>query len=251
MNPLKTDLSVYSRFAFEYEPVGVKFLFDKPEDIHCLNKVISFCEMPKEASQSGRAFYITKSNDNCYGKITLGMDELPAFAESGQVGVELGLFSEPRGNSRYYQAIPKLTKNTVNYVVFAPIAQITFEPDLLIIVARPKQLEIMLRAMTYSTGELYESRFTPVFGCAWLFTYPYCSGKVNYAPALLELGMRGKEVYPEDMTVISIPYQWIPIVTQSLEDMDWVLCADTDGRDKFVRREQAILEEMAKRYGQQ
>jgi hypothetical protein len=62
--------------------------------------------------------------------------------------------------------------------------------------------------------------------------------------------MRGKKIYPDDMTVVSIPYQWIPTITQSLKDMSWELCADTDGRDEFVKREQAILKNMAERYGQ-
>jgi uncharacterized protein (DUF169 family) len=54
----------------------------------------------------------------------------------------------------------------VNYVAFSPLDKLTFDPDVLIITARPAQAEIVLRAMTYSTGELYNSRTTPVMGCA-------------------------------------------------------------------------------------
>lgn len=248
MNPLKTDLSIFRKFDFEYVPVGIKYLFDKPEGIKKLDVVLSFCEMPKEASKRGEAFYVTKENDNCYGKITLGMEEAPPFAESGQLGVYLGVFKEPRVNSRYYQYLPKAKKETINYAIFAPLDKINFEPDLLFIAANPKQLEIILRAMTFSTGEVYESRFTPVFGCAWLFTYPLYSGKVNYALSLLEFGMKGKQIYPENTTVVSIPYHLIPTITENLREMDWITCADTDGRENFVKREQGMLQKFAEKY---
>jgi uncharacterized protein (DUF169 family) len=248
VNPLNTDLSIYKKFNFQYAPVGIKYLFDKPEGIKKLDKVISFCEMPKEASVTGEAFYMTKENDNCYGKLTLGMEEAPPFAESGQLGVELGIFNEPRANSRYYQSIRKMKKLTVNYVIFAPLDKINFEPDLLFIAANPKQFEIIMRAMTYSTGEIYQNKFTPVFGCSWLFTYPYQSGNVNYAMSILELGIKGKEIYPDDTTMISIPYHWIPIITKNLENMVWDTCQYTDGKENFIKREQTMLENLAKRY---
>jgi hypothetical protein len=47
MRPLQTDLSVYNKFEFEKPPVGVKFLFEKPEGIARLDKKLGFCEMLK------------------------------------------------------------------------------------------------------------------------------------------------------------------------------------------------------------
>jgi len=52
MRPLQTDLSIYNKFDFEKPPVGVKFLFDKPERIARLDKKLGFCEMLKEAHRS-------------------------------------------------------------------------------------------------------------------------------------------------------------------------------------------------------
>jgi uncharacterized protein (DUF169 family) len=249
MNPLKIDLSIYKKFNFKYPPVGIKYLFDKPEGIKQLDTTnISFCEMPKEAGIKGEAFYVTKENDICYGKITLGMEDPPPFAESGQIGTELGCFNEPRVNSRYYLSIPMFKKRTVNYVVFAPLDKINFDPDILFIAANPTQFETIMRAMTYASGDIYESKFTVVFGCSWLFTYPFQTGKVNYALAALEFGMKGKEVYPEDYFVISIPYHQTAAITNSLNEMNWTPASYTDGRENFIKREQGILHDFIKRY---
>jgi uncharacterized protein (DUF169 family) len=169
----------------------------------------------------GTPFYFNRENNEaCVGKILLGMEDMEPFAESGQIGARLKIFQEPRANYIFYQYVPRFDKDVVNYVAFSPIDKLTFEPDVLIIAATPSQAEIVMRAMSYSTGELYNSRATPVMGCAWLFIYPYQSGKVNYIIPEMIHGMKGRELFAEGTILISIPYQWIPIITQNLQEME-------------------------------
>jgi uncharacterized protein (DUF169 family) len=226
MRPLQTDLSIYSKFNFARPPIGVKFLFFKPEGVTplAIDKNLSFCELLVEAQKTKTPFYFGKeNNETCVGKILLGMQEMEPFAESGQIGARLGIFQEPRVNYIFYQYVPKFNKNIVNYIAFSPIDKLTFEPDLLIITATPNQAEIVMRAMTYSTGELYHSKTTPVMGCAWIYIYPYQSGKVNFIIPEMVHGMRGRVLFPEGSMLISIPYHWIPIMTQNLQEMNWHL----------------------------
>ena len=222
MKTLKADLSVFKKLDFIKPPVGVKFLFFKPDGIKplAMSKNLSFCEMLVEAQQSGAPFYFSKKNkEACIGKILLGMEKMEAFAESGQIGTRLGIFQEARANYAFYKHVPKFDGGVVNYVVFSPLDKLTYEPDVLVITATPGQAEIVLRAMTYSTGELYESRTTPVMGCAWLYIYPYQSGQVNYLMPALIHGMKGRELFPESTMLISIPYQWLPTITANLKEM--------------------------------
>lgn len=200
MRPLQTNLSVFSKFSFERLPVGIKFLFFKPEGIGPLpqGKNLSLCEMLVEAQRANQPFYLDRSiTETCVGKILLGMQEMEAFAESGQIGEQLQIFQEARANYAFYQHVPKFDRNIVNYVAFAGVDQLTFEPDLLIITADHSQAEIVMRSMTYSTGELYNSRTTPVMGCAWLFVYPFQSGKVNFLIPEMVHGMKGRELFAQ------------------------------------------------------
>ena len=139
---------------------------------------------------------------------------------------------------------------SVKYVVFAPLEQINFEPDLLFIIASVSQGEIVLRAMSYSTGELYTSRATAGGACAYFFNYPYLSGKVNYITTGLTLGMKGRRIYPEGLLMFSIPYNQLPVITRSLEKMDWVLPGYTDKtREAFLERRKNILAELEREFG--
>ena len=246
MKPLKQDLSVFNKFDFERSPVGVKFLFDKPEGIERIDKSLPLCEMIKEAQQRGTPFYLDKKNENCFGKAVLGMEDVPSFAESGQVGLKLEIYQDARANARLYQYITKLEKGTVNYVAFSTLNELAFEPDLLILMTTPSQAEVVLRAMSYSTGEPWEPKAMGVLGCAWLFTYPYMSGKVNYTITGLAFGMKAKEIFPEGWMLITIPYHWIPIITQNLKEMKWILPSYTDGRKQFDERERKLMEELSK-----
>jgi uncharacterized protein (DUF169 family) len=249
MRPLQIDLSIWNKFNFEHPPVGVKYLFKKPEGIELLDKKLALCEMLREAHQRKVPFYFTREHESCFGKAALGMmgEDSTGAASSGLLGFKLEMFQEPRANTRLYRQNPALVKGSVNYVVFAPLNTITFEPDLLVLMATPSQAEIVLRAMTYSTGELYESRTAIALSCAWLYAYPYLSGKLNYFITGLGFGTIGRKVFPAGWVLISIPYDRIADITRNLKEMKWVVPAHAfDNKEDFVQYEHKMVEEIKK-----
>jgi uncharacterized protein (DUF169 family) len=245
MDSLRQDLSIFQKFEFARQPVGVKFLPTRPDGIEQLDKAISLCEMIKEAQDRGKPFYFARENESCFGKALLGMEELPAFAQAGEIGIKLEIFQEARANRHLYQYLHLFPRGTVNYVALATLDKLAFDPDLLIVLASTNQAEILLRAMCYSTGVLRESVTTGVLGCHWIFNYPYWSGKVNYMVTGLAFGMKSKQVFEEGWILLSIPYPWIPVITQNLQEMKWVLPSYVEGREKFLRREKANIVELA------
>lgn len=161
-----------------------------------------------------------------------------------QIGIKWGIYQEPRANRRIHEGSPTFPKGLVNYVAFSPLDKLTFNPDLLVLAATPSQAEILLRAMSYSTGKVVESKFTINAACKWLFIYPYKSGEVNYVVTGLSFGMKAKKVFPEGLIILSIPYNWIPTITRNLKEMQWNLPAYTKGREWVTEEEKRILEEL-------
>jgi uncharacterized protein (DUF169 family) len=244
MRPLRTDLSIYNQFKFERPPVAVNYFFHKPDGIEKLGKQLGLCEMAKEAQDGGKPFYFTGEEENCIGKIFLGMaGDRSHRSDGGLLGVKFKIFQEGHANLRLRTFVPLLDVGSVNYVVFSPIDKLKFEPDLLFIVADTRQAEILLRAMTYSTGEMYESRATIVGQCASLYIYPYLTGKVNYIPTGFSYGMKGRKVFPDGLMMISIPYQWIPTITQNLKEMEWTLPQFKKNREDFIEWDAQITKE--------
>lgn len=247
MKPLQSDLTGFNHLEFQQSPVGVKFQFFKPAGIDPLpmDRELSLCEMLREAQTSPKSFYVGKKHqETCVGKVLLGMQDMEPFAESGQIGEKLQVFQEARANYAFYKHVPKFNKNIINYVVFAPLERITFEPDLLIITATHAQSEIIMRSMTYSTGEMYHSATTPVMGCAWIFIYPFQSGKVNFILPEMIHGMKGRELFPEYSVLISIPYPWIPVMSKNLNEMPLHLSSH-ESRDRYLTEFGTILKNLS------
>ena len=243
MSNVQKELAIFGKFGFEIPPVGVKYLATKPEGLEKLDQIFDFCEMLAE-SQQGKAFYVASDNFTCVGPLLLGMVAEDPIFESGQVGPKLEAFRDVRANRRIYQHIPRLKQNVINYVLFAPLAEMLFEPDVLVITATVSQAEIILRARGYSTGEPWSARGTTVAGCSWLYLYPYLSGEMNFTVTGFGFGMRARRLFPEGMVLISIPWDLLPGIIGNLQDMNWIPHSYTIGREAHKKKVRGILEEL-------
>jgi uncharacterized protein (DUF169 family) len=155
---------------------------------------------------------------------------------SGKFGAGLRIFEGPRAASRLYGYLPRIGKGVANYVAFSPLKKLSFDPDVLIILAEADQTEILMRAMSYKTGEMWSSKFSAAIGCAWLFVYPFITGKVNYSITGLGHGMKRRKLFPEGKQLVAIPFDLLPSMLQTLQEMLWVLPAyQSDGKE-FVGR---------------
>jgi len=247
MQSTPRDYSVFDKFDFERKPVGIKFLLNKPDGIKKLDKGLTFCQMFHEA-QKVEPFYAIKENFTCMGPRLLGMSDMDPIAESGEIGAADGIYQEARANRRIYQYIPKLAKDTVRYVAFSPLDKLSFTPDVIVFTANVRQAEILLRALSYSTGKVMTTRTTPAVICSWLFVYPFVSGEANYSVTGLGYGMKARKVFPEGLFLISIPYDLLTAFTMNLQEMQWVLPAyalNDNERNTYFKK---AMEKVMKRY---
>ena len=236
MTITKEDLAIFDTFNFDVQPVGVMFSVKRPDQLDRLEGKLAFCEMLKMA-QEGKAFYADAENHTCdAGRYVLGQTDASEPFISGEFGAGLKIFEGTRAASRPYLYIPKIDRGVVNFVAFSPLNKLAFEPDVLILLANPNQTEILLRAMSYRTGQMWVSKFSPAIGCAWIYIYPYLTGKLNYAVTGLGHGIKRRKLFPEGHQLVSIPFDLLPSLLQTLQVMPWVLPAyEPDGME-FVRQ---------------
>ena len=248
MSSKQRDYSVFDKFNFERKPVGVKFLPTRPEGIKRIDKELNFCEMLKEA-QTSSPFYVQKEDLHCIEPLLLGMEDPDPMLLSGLVGETDGLFEEARANRKIYQYLPKMLKGSVSYVVFSPIDQLTFDPDVLIVTANVSQAHPILRALSYSSGEMWSCKGTPVAACSWLYIYPVISGELNLTITGISLGMRALKVFPEGLMLISIPWTKLPMIMENLQKMSWTLISDIVTGEEHKKRVGTLFEELRQKIG--
>ncbi|MGD8740608.1 MAG: DUF169 domain-containing protein [Desulfobacterales bacterium] len=236
MTITKKHLHIFDKFDFDIPPVGVKFLAQRPDTVERLEGNMALCEMLSKA-QKGDAFFADAQNHTCgAGLYILGQADITAPFASGNFGAGLQIFEAPRSAGRLYHYIPKIESGVVNYIAFCPLDRLEFDPDLLILLASTSQTEILLRAMSYRTGSMWVSKFSAAIGCAWTYSYPFLTGKLNYFVTGLGHGMKRRNLFPEGRQIISIPFDLLPSMIQTLQEMPWVLPAYKSDGPEFVRR---------------
>ncbi len=237
MTITKYDLAVLERFDFDVLPVAVKFAATRPSQVDRLDENLALCEMLKRAQQ-GKTFYADAQNHTCEaGAYVLGQADVSEPFVSGRFGAALKIFEEPRAASRLYQYIPKIGRGVASYTAFSPLDQLPFEPDVAIFLANTSQTEILLRAMSYRTGKIWSSKFSSAIGCAWIYVHPYLTGDLNYTVTGLGHGIKRRKLFPEGLQLISVPFDLLRSLLQTLREMPWVLPAyEADGQ-AFVQRQ--------------
>ncbi len=246
MSSKKRDYAVFNKFNFERKPVGVSYSLKKPDGIEQLDKSLGICEMFKEA-QTSKPFYATKENVQC-GAQVVGMDVFPPVMYSGQLGSAFSMFKTPSANRRVYDYIPVLPKNSVKYIIHSSLDQMTFDPDFLIITANTSQAEILLRASSYTDGKMWTSKSSTCLACAWMYAQSYLSGELNYIISGLGFSMKGRNVLPEGLIIISIPSEMLSTMIENLEDMEWEPHWFNLGRDGFIKGVQELEAQMIREY---
>ena len=223
----KEDWKILDKLAFSIKPVGVRYLVDPPASVKKLDEKMALCEMLKRA-QEGETFYIDAASHACEGgAYILGQEGIEQPFISGGFGAGLGAFKDLRAAARVYNYIPTISKGVLNYVAFSPMNSggsgddELDAPDVTIILADTRQTWILMRALSYETGEKWEGHFSLVIGCAWLFAWPYLNGKVNLVAAGLGFGMRRRGLFPEGMQFMAIPFDRMPSILRVLKEMPW------------------------------
>jgi uncharacterized protein (DUF169 family) len=227
----------FSNLELPYCAVAVKFCRNRPEGYQQAEGTDAFCGFLKKAQDENRAFFTTMENDKCMGKVVLGMTDLETNHGSGQVGYEMGLFRTAAANARLYHEVTMLKRGVCNYVVFCPVALCDFNPDLVICIAPPEKAQLLLRATSYISGDLWESKCSYVMSCAWTYVYPYVSGKVNHLFTGMHLGLQIRRSYPQGLHIITIPYQKLDEVVTALTEMRHVpldLLEDAESKAKCL-----------------
>lgn len=227
----------------KYVPVAVKFYAVKPENFGLkykhTDKRMSLCQFVSYAQKTHSSFYIDKTNEDCMGRTVLGMVQEPPLGASGQAGFDFGVFRNQDANSRLYYNIPIAIRDTINYVIFSPIDQCEFNPDVVVFVGDSDMADIVMRATSYISGDLWESKSSSVLSCAWTYMYTWLSGKVNHCQTGMHHGMGRRKVYPKGLHIVSVPYQKLDEVCLALRQMDWQLISfrpnDKD-QDELCRR---------------
>lgn len=134
-------------------PVSVK-LFEKEKDAEEIfektNKTIH-CQAIITASK-GKSFYGTIAEIGCpIGAGILGLKELPEKILNGSQFDKMNVTSSQESGKALIDSVAK--NNRIEAIAYMPLEDSKIEPDVVVIIAKPRQIFDLIRANTYQEGK--------------------------------------------------------------------------------------------------
>ena len=134
-------------------PVSVK-LFEKEKDAEEIfektNKTIH-CQAIITASK-GKSFYGTIAEIGCpIGAGILGLKKLPEKILNGSQFNKMNVTSSQESGKALIDSVAK--NNTIEAIAYMPLEDSKIEPDVVVVIAKPRQIFDLIRANTYQEGK--------------------------------------------------------------------------------------------------
>jgi len=138
-------------------PVSVK-LFEKEKDAEEIfektNKTIH-CQAIITASK-GKSFYGTIAEIGCpIGAGILGLKKLPEKILNGSQFNKMNVTSSQESGKALIDSVAK--NNRIEAIAYMPLEDSKIEPDVVVIIAKPRQIFDLIRANTYQEGKRMDS----------------------------------------------------------------------------------------------
>jgi Uncharacterized protein conserved in archaea len=171
------------KLSLDKSPVAIKFVLrddDIPEGIEKIDENIRHCEMVQKAAQ-GAMFYATSEEQLCKGGATaIGLMETPEKIKTGEFYQSLGRFKSIGSAKRTMEEIPKIDP-MMKAIIYAPLENIKFDPDVVVVICKPVQAMILAQAMVYTRGGRVEASFSGIQSvCADAVAGPFTQNTANF-----------------------------------------------------------------------
>jgi len=176
---------IKEQIDLDLSPVAVKLFINKSEIHEGISKVEGgehrHCEMVQKATQ-GDMFYATSAElQGCKGGVgALGLMDMPEPIKTGAMHHSMGKFSTRGAAKRTVDAIPKI-EPIMDAIAYAPLENAPFDPDVVLIIAKPLQAMKISQGMLYTMGGRLEANFGGIQSiCSDTTAGPYTTGKPNF-----------------------------------------------------------------------
>jgi uncharacterized protein (DUF169 family) len=80
-----------------------------------------------------------------------------------------------------------------------------------------------------------------------MLVYPYVTGQMNFTVTGFGFGMKARQLFPEGMIILSLPWDLLPEITRNLQEIDWVPHSFTIGRDAHKAKVRKIADNLKKK----
>jgi len=222
-------VSVYSEPAdrlreilgLERQPVAVKFV-PKGEALpegFATPPGRRYCQILMEASR-GKKVLLTPENIACPASASaLGFKPLPEKLETGEMLAAFGIFASKEAGYNTIHSMTRLPMGQYQAVAACPLGEAPFEPDVVVLEAKPEHLMwVALASVRRTGGRLGFSTAILQATCVDGTIIPFVTGKLN--ASLGCYGCREATEMLEEECVLGFPGSDLERIVAELEELE-------------------------------
>ncbi len=204
-------------------PVAVKLISkgsEIPESIKKAEDCMTHCQFMDKVRRTREEFYTLNENQMCkVGAGAMGLGSVPEDLVTGELYYkEFELFSTLGASRRTIDMIPVLPPNSTEAILYSPLEETSFIPDVIMVVGNPKQMMLLTQAAMYGIGGRLETSFSGAQSvCSDGVVQVYKEGTVG-----VTLGCTGSRAYAtltDDEMIMGIPIELLADVVSGLKQV--------------------------------
>jgi uncharacterized protein (DUF169 family) len=193
-------------------PVAVALTHEPPEGMVHLKRKATPCMMIQMARR-GSIFYCSGKSILCGGRVHLGMGESPIRKLDEFLVRKEKLFSSKAAACTLLNTAKARAPHKNEYVVFSPLEQAVFTPNVVVIIVIPAQVSRILFLNAFDTGEVEAIHGEPL--CSGVIAAPITTARIGIS--FLDVSSRTFGKYKPEEMVVGIPYQRLLRIIDSID----------------------------------
>ena len=229
------DIKEYQRYGEELEsllkvrtfPVAIKWFekeSDVPEDaispMKDFGKHFSFCQAVAASRMKGWTMAMTIKDHWCWNPlIGFGCVECEPGSESFDAVTDVIFIPDKNKAEKFFSEFPRLPLGKYEAVVTAPLAKVSFEPDVVLVYGDTEQINFLTLMAKSVTGKRVSAEHDGIDSCIYSTVKPFQTNE--YTVVFPDIGERERAQARTDEMIFASPAAKIAAVTDSLrETMD-------------------------------
>jgi uncharacterized protein (DUF169 family) len=217
MNYQDTSNTIKEILKLETSPVSVKLFENEEEAKSILEKTesIMHCQAIITASK-GYSFYGSGTEIGCQiGAGILGLNEISEDTLNGTKFNQMNVTSTQENGKKLIDSVPKYDKR-IEAIGYMPLEKTKIKPDVIVIIAKPRQIFDLIRANAYPEGKKMDNSV----GGTQSLCGDIVINSIITNEAHISFGCMGSHMateLQEDQVIIGIPISKLEEITNSLK----------------------------------
>ena len=205
------SLKLKNNLGLDGNPVAVRITYDNLPGLKKWQQKTTLC-MLIQSARKGLALYCPGESIICNGGVLVGIGNSPSWNREDFLFKREKIVGSKTAAQRMLTLATVQSSQLGKYIIFTPLMEADFQPDIVVFVGTPIQISRILFLDAYETGEINTLHKEPL--CTGVIAAPKTTGRIGVS--FLDMSCRSFGQYKPEEMAIGVPYHRIPKIVKNI-----------------------------------